>query len=93
MRTALMLLATLACIATANADSGDRRKITDNRRNVIGDVYDPGHGRRLQLRDNRGRIVGYIERDGTLTDPRRRISARHNRIWSPDARSGSHQEI
>lgn len=41
------------------------------RRQVLGNVYDPGPGRRLQIRDNRLRIIGYIERDGTLTDSRR----------------------
>ncbi len=33
-----------------------------------GDVYNPGHGRRLQLRDNDRRIIGYIEHDGTVTN-------------------------
>ena len=71
MRVPIIILS-LATITTAHADSGDRWNITNDRRQTIGDIYDPGHGRRLQLRDDRGRIVGYIERDGTVTDTRRR---------------------
>jgi len=52
--------------------AGERYKIRDDRRQVIGDVYDPGHGRRLQIRDNDRRIKYYIEPDGTITDSRRR---------------------
>lgn len=68
----LVIILTLASITTAHADSGDRWKITNDRREVVGDIYDPGHGRRLQLRDDRGRIIGYIEKDGDVTDTRRR---------------------
>ena len=50
----------------------DSRKITNERGQQRGDIYDPGHGRRLQIRDNRRRIIGYIERNGTITDTRRR---------------------
>ncbi len=35
------------------------------------DVHNPGQGRRLQLRDNSRRIIGYIERDGTVTNTSR----------------------
>ena len=48
------------------------RKITNERGQQRGDIYNPGHGRRLQIRDNRRRIIGYIERNGTVTDTRRR---------------------
>lgn len=48
------------------------RKITNERGQQKGDIYNPGHGRRLQIRDNRRRIIGYIERNGTVTDTRRR---------------------
>ncbi len=68
----LVIILSLASITAAHADSGDLWKITNDRRQFVGDVYDPGHGRRLQLRDDRGKIVGYIEKDGTLTDTRRR---------------------
>jgi hypothetical protein len=36
------------------------------------DIYNPAPGRRLQIRDNHRRIIGYIERDGDITDKRRR---------------------
>lgn len=39
---------------------------------VIGDIYDPGTGGRLQIRDKHRRIIGYIEGDGDVTDKRRR---------------------
>ncbi len=45
--------------------------ITNTSRQRLGDVYNPGHGRRLQLRDNDRRIIGYIERDGTVTNRHR----------------------
>ena len=45
--------------------------ITNTSRQRLGDVYNPGHGRRLQLRDNDRRIIGYIERDGTVTNTHR----------------------
>ncbi len=45
--------------------------ITIQHRQKIGDVYSPGGGRRLQLRDNDRRIVGYVERDGTVTNTHR----------------------
>jgi hypothetical protein len=43
-------------------------KITNDRWQVIGDVYDPGHGRHLQNRDKKGRIIGYVGHAGTVTD-------------------------
>ena len=45
--------------------------ITNTSRQRVGDVYNPGQGRRLQLRDNSRRIIGYIERDGTVTNTSR----------------------
>ncbi len=45
--------------------------ITNTHRQRLGDVYNPGHGRRLQIRDTSRRIVGYIERDGTVTNTSR----------------------
>lgn len=38
---------------------------------VIGDIYDPGTGGRLQIRDKHRRIIGYIEGDGDVTNQRR----------------------
>ena len=45
--------------------------ITNTSRQRLGDVYNPGSGRRLQIRDNSRRIVGYVERDGTVTNTHR----------------------
>ena len=41
--------------------------ITNTHRQRIGDIYNPSHGRRLQIRDTSRRIIGYIESDGTVT--------------------------
>ncbi len=46
--------------------------ITNTHWQKVGDVYNPGHGRRVQIRDNSRRIIGYIEADGDITDKRRR---------------------
>ena len=45
--------------------------ITDTRRVRVGDLYAPAPGRRVQIRDKRRNIIGYIEADGTVTDTRR----------------------
>ncbi len=45
--------------------------ITNTSRQRLGDIYNPGHGRRVQIRDNSRRIIGYIERDGTVTKTNR----------------------
>ncbi len=50
---------------------GERRAITNQDRQRLGDVYNPGHGRRLQIRNNHRQIIGYIERDGTVTNTSR----------------------
>ena len=49
-----------------------RSYITNQHRQIIGDLYDPGHGRRIQIRDKNRKILGYIERTGKVTDSRRR---------------------
>ena len=67
-----LLICAVVLLVASDAMAGERYKITNDRRQVIGDVYDPGHGRRLQIRDSRRRIIGYIERDGDVTDSRRR---------------------
>ena len=36
----------------------------------IGEIYNPGTGR-LQIRNNSRQIIGYIERDGTVTNTSR----------------------
>ena len=48
-----------------------RSYITNQHRQKVGDLYDPGHGRRVQIRDTSRRIIGYIERDGTVTNTHR----------------------
>ena len=45
--------------------------ITNTSRQRLGDVYNPGHGRRVQIGDTSRRIIGYIERDGTVTNTSR----------------------
>ena len=50
---------------------GKRAKTYDSRGRRVGDLYSPGHGRRLQIRDKNLKILGYIDR-GTVTDTRRR---------------------
>ncbi len=50
---------------------GERWAITNTSRQRLGDIYNPGHGRRLKLRDTSRRIIGYIERDGTVTNTSR----------------------
>lgn len=37
-------------------------------RQKIGDIYNPGHGRNIQIRNNHRQIIGYIERDGDITN-------------------------
>ncbi len=48
-----------------------RSYITNTSRQIIGDLYDPGHGRRVQIRNNHRQIIGYIERNGTVTNTSR----------------------
>ncbi len=45
--------------------------ITNTSRQRLGDLYNPGHGRRVQIRDTSRHIIGYIERDGTVTNTHR----------------------
>ena len=45
--------------------------ITNTSRQRIGDVYNPGRGRRLQIRDTSRRIIGHIEADGMVTNTSR----------------------
>ena len=54
------------------SQAAEKYELTDERRVKVGDIYDPGHGRRIQIRDSRRNIIGYIEKDGTVTDKRRR---------------------
>ena len=56
---------------TESASTPSRSYVTNTSRQIIGDLYDPGHGRRVQIRDTSRRIIGYIERDGTVTNTHR----------------------
>ena len=56
---------------SAASTAPQRSFITDARRTRVGDLYAPAPGRRVQIRDNRRNIIGYIEADGTVTDTRR----------------------
>ena len=45
-----------------------RHYITNTSRQILGDIYDPGTGGRIQIRNNHRQILGYIERDRTITN-------------------------
>ncbi len=81
----LMILAVLTAflavpLATSPAEAkcsfnicaGERAKLLDSQKLRVGDIYNPGHGRRLQIRDKNLRVLGYIESSGKITDRRRR---------------------
>ena len=57
--------------ATASPAPSTSWAITNTSRQRLGDIYNPGQGRRLQIRDTSRRIIGYIERDGTVTNTSR----------------------
>ncbi len=55
-----------------NICAGERAKLLDSQKLRVGDIYNPGHGRRLQIRNKHRQILGYIEPSGKITDTRRR---------------------
>ena len=65
--------ASAACIMSYCKDRAatSRQNITDTDRRIIGDLYSPGHGRRIQIRDRDRKIIGYIEHSGRITNPDR----------------------
>ena len=64
--------ASARCVMSwCKADAPTRSYITNNSRQIIGDLYNPGHGRRVQIRNTSRQILGYIEGDGTITNTRR----------------------
>jgi hypothetical protein len=65
--------------AVTSPAPGSRQVITNNRRQRVGDVYNPGAGRRIQIRDADRRIIGYIEPNGRITDTRRQRIGEVNR--------------
>jgi hypothetical protein len=72
--SAVMLIAFFLVfnVTDANAEQWkDKAKITDTDRRVKGYIYQPGHGRRTQILNERGRVVGYIDRRGQVTNTRR----------------------
>ena len=80
MRAAIFTLAMLllaspasaACVLShCKADTSTRSYIVNNSRQIVGDLYSPSGGGRVQIRTNQRVIVGFIERDGTITNTRR----------------------
>ncbi len=69
-----MLLATPAsgaCLMSYCKDKAPARAhLTNIHRQKVGDLYSPGNGQRLQVRDTSRRIIGYIELDGSITNTR-----------------------
>ncbi len=64
--------ASARCILSHCKDKAPTRSyITNTHRQKVADVYDPGHGQRLQIRDRHRRIIGFIEADGSITNPSR----------------------
>ena len=72
---AVLLLATPAsakCIMSyCKKEAPTRSYITNTHRQIVGDLYDPGHNRRVQIRNNARQIIGYITKDATITNTRR----------------------
>lgn len=54
------------------ASEPSRTYLTNGRRQITGDIYNPGNGGRVQIRDKHRRIIGYIEPGGLVTDTRHR---------------------
>lgn len=63
---------TSACVDRSTTTSVPTRTyITDDKRRRVGDLYDPGNGRRIQIRNTQRQIIGYIEPGGRITNTRR----------------------
>jgi len=45
-----------------------RSYITNTHRQIVGDLYSPGRGQRVQVRNKHRQIIGYIEVDGSITN-------------------------
>ncbi len=56
---------------TESSSTPTRSYIVSQHRQKVGDLYDPGHGPRVQIRDTSRRIIGYIEADGRITNTSR----------------------
>ncbi len=61
-----------ACLMSYCRDKAPTRTyITNTHRQIVGDLYSPGHGRRIQIRNKHRQIIGYIERSGRVTNTHR----------------------
>ncbi len=60
------------CGASTSTPTPSTRVITNTARQRLGDLYDPGPGRRLQIRNTARQILGYIEKpSGRITNTSR----------------------
>ncbi len=61
-----------ACVLSHCKDKAPTRSsVTNIHRQKVIDLYNPGHGRRIQIRNTDRKIVGYIERSGRITNTHR----------------------
>ena len=64
--------ASATCLMSYCKDKAPTRAyIVNTHRQKVGDLYKPGSGQRIQIRDTSRRIIGYIEMDGTITNTNR----------------------
>ncbi len=56
---------------TSTPSTREIRSNWESGRQRLGDLYDPGRGRRIQIRNNQRVIIGYITKDGSITNARR----------------------
>ena len=64
--------ASAACVLSyCKYKAPTRSYITNTHRQKVGDLYSPGQGRRVQIRDTSRRIIGYVESSGKITNTRR----------------------
>lgn len=58
------------CIMSYCQDEEPTKRIyiTNTHRQKVGDLYIPGHGQRIQIRDTHRRIVGYLDTNGSITN-------------------------
>ena len=82
--TRLLILTLAVLLATSPASAECRFKfcqgktagpsrayITNVHRQVVGDLYQPKKGARVQIRNTHRQIVGFIELDGSITNRHR----------------------
>ena len=65
-----------ACLMSYCQESAPERSYVrnnwNNGRQIIGDLYDPGHGRPIQIRNTSRQITGYIDAYSRVLDTHRR---------------------